>query len=114
MKHRATTVTDVVSIQAHPLKRVTSRTVHHALVIQTIKQTVQLPEKVHGDVMTTQLLTRVADSSRCVEHIINPLQHRERHVKAVKTEDSMKPISGSQRMKSGSTDAFDQCLPIGQ
>jgi hypothetical protein len=44
---------------------------------------------------TAQLLTHVADSSRYVEHIINPLQHREKHVKAVKGEDSMKLISGS-------------------
>jgi hypothetical protein len=45
--------------------------------------------------MTAQLLTRVVDSSMCVEHIINTLQHREKHVKAVKTEDSIKSISGS-------------------
>jgi hypothetical protein len=71
------------------------------------------PEKVHKDVAAAQLLTRAADLSTCVKHIINPLQHREKHVKAVKIEDSMKPISGSQRMKSGSTKASDQCLPIG-
>jgi hypothetical protein len=58
------------------------------------------------------LLTCVADSSRCEEHIINPLQHRKEHIQAVKIEDSMKPIGGSQRMKSGSTKASDQCLPI--
>jgi hypothetical protein len=70
------------------------------------------PEKVHRDVIATQLLTRVADSSRCVEHIINPLQHWVKHVKAVQIEDSMKPIGESQHMKSDSTKAFDQCLPI--
>jgi hypothetical protein len=59
-----------------------------------------------------QLLTRVADLSRCEEHIINPLQHRKEHIRAVKTEDSMNPIGGSQRMKSGSTKASDQCLSI--
>jgi hypothetical protein len=64
--------------------------------------------------MTTQLLTRVMDSSRCEEHIINPLQHREELVQVVKIEDSMQPLSGSQRMKSGSTKASDQCLPIGR
>jgi hypothetical protein len=64
--------------------------------------------------MTTQLLTRVMDSSRCEEHIINPLQHRKELVQVVKTEDSMKPLSGSQRMKSGSTKTSDQCLPIGR
>jgi hypothetical protein len=57
-------------------------------------------------------LTHVADSSRCEEHIINPLQHQKEHIRAVKTEDSMKPIGGSQRMKSGSTKASDQCLLI--
>jgi hypothetical protein len=69
-------------------------------------------EKVHRDVTFVLLLTCVADSSRCEEHIINPLQHRKEHIQAVKIEDSMKPIGGSQRMKSGSTKASDQCLPI--
>jgi hypothetical protein len=70
-------------------------------------------EKVHRDVMAAQPLTHVADSLRCEEHITNPLQHREKHVQEVKTEDSMKPISESQHMKSGLTKAFDQCFPIG-
>jgi hypothetical protein len=74
-----------------------SRTVHHASVIQAVKQTVQLPKKVHKDVTIAQLLTCVVNSSRCVEHIINPLQHREKYVKAVKTDGSMKPINGSQQ-----------------
>jgi hypothetical protein len=91
-----------------------SRTVCRASVIQAVKQTVQLLEKVHSDVTIMQLLTRVADSSRCFEHIINPLQHRKRHVKAVKTEDSMKLIIRSQHIKSGSTKVSDQCLPIGR
>jgi hypothetical protein len=69
-------------------------------------------EKVHRDMTTTQLLTCVTDSSRCVEHIINPLQHWERHVKVVKTEGSMKLISGSLHIKSGSTKVSDQCLMI--
>jgi hypothetical protein len=59
------------------------------------------PKKVHADMVAAQLLPRAADSSRCVEPIINPLQHRERLVKAGKTEDGMKPISGSRRIKSG-------------
>jgi hypothetical protein len=70
-------------------------------------------EKVHRGVTTTQPLTHVADSSRCEEHIINPLQHRGKHVQAVEIEDGIKPISGFQRMKSGSTKASDQCFPIG-
>jgi hypothetical protein len=90
------------------------RTVHRALVIQVVKQTIQLPKKVHRDVITAQLLTRIADSSRCVEHIIKQLQHQKKHVKAVKTEDSIKPIGGSQHMKSGSTKTFDQCWSIGR
>jgi hypothetical protein len=59
-----------------------------------------------------QLLTRVADLSRCEEHIINRLQHWKEHIRAVKIEDSMNPIGGSQHMKSGSTKASNQCLPI--
>jgi hypothetical protein len=69
-------------------------------------------EKVHKDVTAMQLLTCVAGSSKCEEHIINPQQHQKEHIRAVKIEDSMKPIAGSQRMKSGSTKASDQCLPI--
>jgi hypothetical protein len=64
-------------------------------------------EKVHRDVTIVQLSTRVAYSSRCVEHIIDPMQHRVKHVKAVKNEDNMKLISGSQHMKSGSTKVSD-------
>jgi hypothetical protein len=59
-----------------------------------------------------QLLTRVADSSRCEEHIINPLQQQKEYIQPVKIEDSMKSISGSQCMKSGSTKASDQCFSI--
>jgi hypothetical protein len=91
-----------------------SRTVHRAPVIQAVKQTVQLIKKVYRDVMTAQLLTRVTDSSRCEEHIINSLQLCEKHVQTVKTEDSMKSIGESQCMMSGSTKTSDQCLPIGR
>jgi hypothetical protein len=90
------------------------RTMRHAPITQPVKQTVQLLEKVNRDMTTAQLLTRVTDSSRCVEYIINPLQHWERHVKTVKTEDSMKSINGSKHMKLGSSKASDQCLPIGR
>jgi hypothetical protein len=61
-----------------------------------------------------QLSTRVAESSRCKEHVMNPLQHRVKLIKAVKTEDSMELINGSQYLKSGSTKASDQCLSIGR
>jgi hypothetical protein len=71
------------------------------------------PEQVHRDVTITHPLTRVADSSRCEEHILNPLQHWGKHVHVVKTEDGIKPISGSQRMKLGSTKVSDQCFLIG-
>jgi hypothetical protein len=105
---------DTISFPALVINSDALRTLCRAPVIQAVNQTVQLPEKVHRDMTTAHLLTRVAYSSRCVEHIVNPLQHQERHVKAVKTEDSMKLISGSQHMKSGSTKASDRCLPIGQ
>jgi hypothetical protein len=91
-----------------------SRTMSHASVIQTVKQIFQLPKKVHKDVTAAQLLTHVMNSSRCEEHIINPLQHRKEYIHAVKTEDNIKSIGGSQRMKSGSTKASDQCLPLGR
>jgi hypothetical protein len=69
------------------------------------------PEKVHRDVTAAQLLTHVADSLRCVQHIINPLQCRVKHLKTIQIKDSMKPINEFQHMKSGSTKASDQCLP---
>jgi hypothetical protein len=104
----------VVSFPVLAINSNTLRTVRRVLVIQMVKQTVQLPEKVHNDVIAAQLLTCVANSSRCEEYIINPLQHRKEHIQTVKTDDSMKSIGGSQCMKSGSTKAFDQCLPIGR
>jgi hypothetical protein len=48
----------------------------------------------------------------CIEYIINPLQHQVRLIETLKTEDSMKSISGSQCMKSCSTKASDQRLLI--
>jgi hypothetical protein len=71
-------------------------------------------KKVRRDVIAMQLSTRVADSSRCIEHIINTLKDQVKLINVVNTEDNMKPISGSQYMKLGSTKAFDQCLPIGR
>jgi hypothetical protein len=73
MKRHAATVTDVVSIQTHSLNHVVSRTIHRASVIQTVKQTVQLFRKGYTENVTVvQQLTRVADSSICIEHIISP------------------------------------------
>jgi hypothetical protein len=74
MKHRAATVMVVVSIQAHPLKHAISRVVHHASVIQTGKQDVQLfRERYTEDMMAVQQSTRITDSSMCIKHIINPM-----------------------------------------
>jgi hypothetical protein len=53
------------------------------------------PKKVQRDVTVMQLSTHVVDSSRCMEHIINPLQHWVKYVKVVKTEGSMKLINRS-------------------
>jgi PHP family Zn ribbon phosphoesterase len=73
MKCCAATITDVVLIQAHPLKHVISRTVHRASVIQTVKQIVQLFRKRYTeDVMVVQQSTCVADSLMCIKYIINP------------------------------------------
>jgi hypothetical protein len=41
-KHHNATVMGVVSIPVHPLMHVALKTMHHAQVIQTVKQTVQL------------------------------------------------------------------------
>jgi hypothetical protein len=46
---------------------------NRASVIQTVKETVQLFRKKYTeDVTVVQQLTRVVDSSMCIEHIINP------------------------------------------
>jgi hypothetical protein len=103
-----------VSFSVLAIDSYASITMRRASVIQAIMQTVQLPKKVHRDVMTVQVLTHVTDSSRCVEYIINLLQYQKKHVKAIKIEDCMKLINGSQRMKLGSTKLSDQCLPIGR
>jgi hypothetical protein len=48
------------------------KTVHRALVIQMVKKMIQLFKKrCTKDVMVMKQLTRVADSSLCIEHIIN-------------------------------------------
>jgi hypothetical protein len=61
-----------------------------------------------------QLSTRVVDSSRCIERIINPPQHWVKIKRRVKIEDNKKSISGSQGVRSGSTNASDECVPIGR
>jgi hypothetical protein len=61
----------VVSVPMRPLEYVISRIVYRASIIQTVKQTVQLFREVHRDITAVQLSTRVADSSMCIEHIIN-------------------------------------------
>jgi hypothetical protein len=64
----------VVSVHAHPLKCIISIIVHRAPIIQTVKQTDQLLREMYTeDVMAVQHTTRVADSSMCIEHIINPV-----------------------------------------
>jgi hypothetical protein len=74
MKRRAATIIGVFLTPAHPLKCVASRIMHRAPVIQTVKQTDQLFRKMYiEDVTIVQQLTRVTDSSMCIEHIINPV-----------------------------------------
>jgi hypothetical protein len=72
-KHRTTTVMDAASVPTPAFNDVASRTVRHVSIIQTIKQIIQLLKKLHRDVTAVQLSTRVVNSSRCKEHIINPL-----------------------------------------
>jgi hypothetical protein len=57
-------------------------------------------------------VTCIAESSRCTEHIINPLQHRVKVIRRLKTEDSLKQFNESQHMEVGSIEVFDQCLPV--
>jgi hypothetical protein len=60
VKRRATTVMSVLSTPVHPLKCVTSRIVHRASVIQTVKQTIPLFRKRYTeDVTTVQQSTHV-------------------------------------------------------
>jgi hypothetical protein len=64
----------ILLILAHLLEYAILRTMHHALVIQTVKQTVQLfRERYIEDVTIVQQTTHVADLSMCIEHIINPV-----------------------------------------
>jgi hypothetical protein len=50
-------------------------------------------------VIVVQLLTRVADSSMCIEHIINPVRHRVKLIERLKIEGNVKPISETRCMK---------------
>jgi hypothetical protein len=69
MKRRGATI--IVAV-INPIKCVASRIMHRAPVIQTVKQTDQLFRKRYIEgVMVMQQLTHVADSSMCIEHIIN-------------------------------------------
>jgi PHP family Zn ribbon phosphoesterase len=63
----------VLSTPAHPLKCVILRIVHRALVIQAVKQIVQLFRKRYTeDVTVVQHSTHIADLLMCIKHIINP------------------------------------------
>jgi hypothetical protein len=53
--------------------------------------------------------TCIADSSKFVEHIINPLQHWVKVIRTFKIEDSLVQFQKSLCMKAGSMEAFDQC-----
>jgi hypothetical protein len=78
VKRRAVTVMGVLSTPVHPLNCIASRTMHRVPVIQTVKQTVQLFRKRYTeDITVVQQSTRVADSSMCIKHIINPVYHQE-------------------------------------
>jgi hypothetical protein len=55
VKHRTATVIGIISIPTCPIARATLKTMHHALVIRTVKQTAQLfRKKVHRDVTAVQ------------------------------------------------------------
>jgi hypothetical protein len=74
MWHHAATLTNNLLILTHPLECTILRIVHRALVIQNVKQTVQLfRERYTEDVMTVQQMTHIVDLSMCMEHIIHPV-----------------------------------------
>jgi hypothetical protein len=64
--------------------------------------------KVHRDVTVVQLSTRVADSSMCIEHIINLVWHQVKLTIRLKIEGSVKPISGTRCMSLVLTELSDQ------
>jgi hypothetical protein len=104
----------VVSFSALAINSDASRTVRRAPVIQAVKQTVQLSRESthrHGSRATFNTCYRLVKVYRTYHQ---PLQHRVKRVKAVETKDNIKPISGSQCMKTGSIKASDQCLSIGR
>jgi hypothetical protein len=95
VKRRVATIMGIVLVPTRPLKCVVSRTMHRAPVIQTVKQTIQLFRERYRDVTTVQLSTRVADSSICIEHIINPVRHRVKLIRRLKIEGNVKLVSGT-------------------
>jgi hypothetical protein len=54
----------------------------------------------HGRDDRAVIDTCIADSSMCIEHIINPVRHWIRLIRRLMIEGSMKPNSGARCMKS--------------
>jgi hypothetical protein len=76
------------------------KTMHHAPVIQTVKQTIQLfRESTLRCDGRAAIDTCIADSSMRIKHIINPMQHWIKITRRLKIEGSMKPIRRTQCMK---------------
>jgi hypothetical protein len=85
VKHRAATKKGAILDPVHPLKCIVSRTVHRAPIIQMIKQTIQLLEKgTHRCDDRAAIDTCIADSSMCIEYIINPVRHWVKLIKRLK------------------------------
>jgi hypothetical protein len=67
-----------------------------------VKQTIQLFRKgTQRRDGRAAIDTCIADSSMCIEHIINPVRHRMKLIRRLKIEGRVKPNSGTQCMKSG-------------
>jgi hypothetical protein len=86
VQRRSATVMDVVLIPARRLSRRSSKLSNFS------KKGTQ---KYNG---RATMDTCIADPSMCIEHIINPVQHRIRVTRRLKIEDSMKSIRRTQDM----------------
>jgi hypothetical protein len=91
MKRHSTTVMSVISIPARPLESVALKTMYHALVIETVKQIIQLFRERYTK-------TCIVDLSMCIKHIINQVQHRIRIIQKLKIKGSTKPVRRTQGM----------------
>jgi hypothetical protein len=105
MKCHDTIVMGIVSIPAHPLTHVTLKIMHQ--LSRRSSKLANFSEKatqIHDGDATLDLY--IADSSMCIEHIINPAQLQIKITRRLKIEGCMKSIRRIQSMKSD----FNRCV----